>query len=54
MYLFCQEGIVICFIAIQTRFLGKNVLEEVLEGKVLSNRVKISQFFLFLWQIAWN
>ena len=42
MYLFLQEDDDICFIAIETRFLGeKSVLEKVFKGKILSNRVKI-------------
>ena len=52
MYLFLQEDDDICFIAIETRFLGeKSVLEKVFKGKILSNRVKIWQFS---GQITWN
>ena len=42
MYLFLQEDVDICFIAIETFFFRKkSVLEEVFKGKILSNRVKI-------------
>ena len=41
MYLCPQEDL-ICFVAIETNFLGKkSVLEEVCKGKIISNSIKI-------------
>ena len=42
MYLFLQEDVDICFIAIESRFLGKkSILEEILKSKILRSRVNI-------------
>ena len=43
--MFLQEDVDICFIAIETCFLGKMCSGK---GKILSDRVKIWQFFYFV------
>ena len=37
--LFLQEDVDICFIAIETCFIGKNILEEVFKNKILNSRI---------------